>query len=307
MKLAVVGTGGTGGYYGGLLAQHGHDVTFIARGPHLDAIRKDGLQVKSVHGDFSVQPAKATDHPADVGPVDLILFCTKTYHTDDAAPQARSLVGPNTTILSLQNGVDAAERLGSIFGTEHMIAGATWISSAVQAPGVIKQASDFRRVVIGELSGQTTPRLQAVYDAFKPTGITIEITDNILGILWAKFIFIAAASGFGSLTRLPSASYRAVPETREMILRLMRETDALARAQGVKLAPDAVEKALAFMDANGPTIKASMQLDVEAGRRSEIDSIIGVIGRKGREFGVPAPTADMIYALLLPGELKARG
>jgi len=307
MKIAMIGAGGLGGYFGGLLAQKGHEVTFVARGAHLQAIQKKGLQVKSVFGDFLIKPARATDDPAQVGAVDLVLFCTKTYRTDEAALAARALVGSETTVLSLQNGVDAVDRIGPVLGPEHMIAGATWLSSAVAAPGIINHVSDFRRVVIGELDGRITPRLQAVHDAFKEIGASTEISGNILSVLWAKLVFISAAAGFGSLTRLPMAAYRGVPETRILIAALMRETSSVAAAHKIDLDPDVLEKSLAFIDKAGPTIKASMQVDVEAGRPSELDSLIGVIGRKGRERGVPTPVADMIYASLLPADLKARG
>ncbi len=307
MKIAVMGTGGVGGYYGALLAKQGHEVTFVARGAHLKAIQENGLQIKSIFGDFQVKPAKATDNPAQIEPVDLIMFCAKTYDTDDAVQKIKPIVGKETTVLSLQNGVDAVERIGNVLGVEHIVAGATWISSALEAPGVIKQVSDFRRVVIGELDGRTTPRAQAIYEAFKQTGVTIELSENILKILWTKFVFISSASGFGSLTRLPMAEFRTIPETRALITSLMREVEAVARAQGVALDANVVEQALGFMDNAAPHIKASMQLDVESGHRTEIESMIGVIGRKGRQRGVPTPVADMIYAALLPIELKARG
>ncbi len=307
MKIVVVGTGGTGGYYGGLLSKQGHDVTFMARGKHLAAIQKSGLQVKSIHGDFAISPAKATDDPSRMSAPDLVLFCTKTYGTDEAVQSIKSVIGKDTTVLSLQNGIDAVERIGSVVGRQHMVAGATWISSAVEAPGTIRQVSDFRRVVVGELDGKRTPRIESIYEAFRATGITAELSDDILKILWTKFVFISSASGFGSLTRLPMAQYRAVPETRALIISLMKEVEAIARRQGVNLDPDVVERSLAFMDAAGPTIKASMQLDVESGHPSEIDSMIGVIGRKGRELGLSTPVADAIYALLLPADLRARG
>ncbi|GAB4505268.1 MAG: 2-dehydropantoate 2-reductase [Anaerolineales bacterium] len=306
MKILIVGSGGVGGYYGGLLAKQGHEVTFLARGEHLRAIQQNGLQVYSIHGDFLVRPARATDDATQVGPVDLVLFCTKTYATVSAAQQIRPLVGEGTTVMSLQNGIDAAERIGRIVGMEHVIGGATWISSAVEAPGVIKQVSQFRRVVLGELDGQVTPRAQAVHRAFQETGITAELSANILKVLWTKFVFISAASSLGSLTRLPMGEYRAVPETRKMILQLMREVEALARAQRIDLDEDVVQKSLDFMDNAAPTIKASMQLDVDAGRPSEIEAMIGVIGRKGRELGIPTPVADFVYASLLPIELKAQ-
>jgi 2-dehydropantoate 2-reductase len=306
MKIMIMGTGGVGAYYGGLLAQQGNDVTFIARGAHLEAIRKNGLQVKSIFGNFTVSPAKATDNPAEVGHVDLILFCVKTYHTDEAALAIRPAVGPQTAVLSLQNGVDAVERIGKTVGLEHVIGGATWLSSAVEAPGIVKQVSQFRRVVLGELDWSRSERIQSIYEVLKNTGITVEVSENILKILWTKFVFISAVSSVGSLTRLPMGDYRSVPETRKLLSGIMGEVEALARAQGIALDDDVVAKSLEFIDNSGPHIKPSMQLDVEAGRRTETESMVGVIGRKGRELGVPTPVADFIYASLLPIELKAQ-
>jgi len=306
MKILVMGTGGVGGYYGGLLAKEGNDVTFISRGAHLYAIRHEGLKVKSIHGDFTISPANATDNPANVGTVDLILFCVKTYHTDEAAEAIRTAVGPQTAVLSLQNGVDAAERIGKLIGMDHVLGGATWLSSAVEAPGVIRQVSQFRRIVLGELDGSQSERIQSTYEVLKNTGITVELSENILKVLWPKFVFISAASSLGSLTRLPMGEYRDIPETRAMITSLMREVEALARAQGIRLDENVVQQCLAFIDGAAPHIKASMQLDVEGGRRTEIESMIGVIGRKARDLGLATPVADLVYASLLPIELKAR-
>ena len=305
MKIAIIGTGGVGGYYGGLLAQQGEEVTFLARGAHLQAIRQHGLRIESIHGDVTIAPARATDQLAQIGPVDLALFCVKTYATEQLAAELAPLLASSTVVLSLQNGVDAAERIGKLVGMEHMLAGATWISSAVEAPGVIRQVSQFRRIVLGELDGSLTPRLQAVYQALHKTGITVETSTDIAKVLWTKFIFISAASSLGSLTRLALGDYRAVPETRSLAIQLMREVEAVARAQGVALEPDVVEKSLDFIDQAAPTIKASMQNDIAAGRRTEIEAMIGLIGRKGRAAGIPTPAADMIYAALLPIELKA--
>ena len=306
MKIMVMGTGGVGAYYGGLLAQQGNDVAFIARGVHLETIRANGLQVKSIFGDFTVSPAKATDKPAEIGPVELILFCTKTYSTDEAAQAILPAIGPQTAVLSLQNGVDATDRIGKIVGAEHVIGGATWLSSAVEMPGVIKQVSQFRRIVFGEMDGTRSERIQSIYDVLKNIGATVEVSENILKILWTKFVFISSASSFGSLTRLPMGEYRSVPETRAKIIGLMSEVEAVARVQGIDLDEDVVQKSLDFMDNAALHIRASMQLDVEAGRRNELESMVGVIGRKGRELGVPTPTADFIYAALLPIDLKAR-
>jgi 2-dehydropantoate 2-reductase len=306
MKILVMGTGGVGGYYGGLLAQQGNEVTFLARGAHLYAIRHEGLKVKSVYGDFTVLPANATDDPANVGAVDLVLFCVKTYNTDEAAEAIGAAVGSQTAVLSLQNGVDAAERIGKVIGMEHVIGGATWLSSAVEAPGVIRQISQFRRIVFGELMGGTSERIQSIFEVLNPTGIVVEISENIQKILWTKFVFISAVSAFGSLTRLPMGDYRSVSETRALLSGIMQEVEALARAQDIILDPDVVQKSLEFMDNAAPHIKPSMQLDVESGRRTELESMVGVIGRKGRELGVPTPVADFVYNTLLPVELKAR-
>jgi len=305
MKIAMMGTGGVGGYYGGLLAHTGQDVTFIARGAHLAAIRDKGLQVKSVHGDFAVAPAKATDNPAEVGPVDLVIVATKTYHTDQAAQAIQPMVGPATAVVSLQNGVDAAERIGAVVGMEHLIGGATWLSAAIEAPGVIAQFSQFRRIALGEFNGQTTPRLRSVVDALNATGATVEVSDNILQVLWTKFVFIASVSALGSLTHVPYGGYVHVPESRAALVEALREVEGVARARGIALDADVVDKTLAFIDSSAPNIKPSMQRDVEAGRVSELESMLGVVVRLGAELGVPTPVMRLAYAVLKPGQLEA--
>jgi len=306
MKILIMGTGGVGGYYGGLLAQQGNDVTFIARGAHLYALRHEGLKVKSVHGDFHVFPANATDDPVHAGPVDLILFCVKTYNTDEAAQAIHPAVGPQTVVLSIQNGVDAAERIGEVIGMEHVLGGATWLSSAVAEPGVIKQISQFRRIVFGELGGGRSERVQPIFEVLNQTGITAEISEDIQKVLWTKLVFITAVSSIGSLTRLPMGDYRSIPETRSLLFQLMQEVESLARAEGVDLDADVVQSWLEFIDNAAPTIKPSMQLDVEVGYRTELESMIGIVGRKGRKVGIPTPAVDFVYASLLPVELKAR-
>jgi 2-dehydropantoate 2-reductase len=306
MKVLIMGTGGVGGYYGGLLAQQGNEVTFIARGAHLYTIRHEGLKVKSVHGDFHVHPANATDDPANVGTVDLILFCVKTYNTDEAAQAIKPAVGSQTAVMSLQNGVDAAERIGHIIGAEHVIGGVTWLSSAVEAPGVIRQISQFRRIVFGELAGGRSERIQSIFEVLNKTGITVEISEDIQKVLWTKLVFITAVSSIGSLTRLPMGDYRSVPETRGLLSNIMQEVERLARARGVNLDEDVVQNWLDFIDNAAAHIKPSMQLDVESGHRTELESMIGVVGRKGREQGVTTPATDFVYGSLLPVEIKAR-
>jgi 2-dehydropantoate 2-reductase len=306
MKIAVMGSGGVGGYYGGMLAQGGHEVVFIARGAHLEALRKRGLEVKSVHGDFTLPAVDATDRPAEVGPVELIIVCVKTLATERAAESMRPMVEQETSVLSFQNGIDAAERIGAVVGMDHMMGAATWLSSAIEAPGVIRQVSQFRRIVLGELDGRITPRAEGLAEALQSTGATVEISDNIMKVLWTKFVFISAISGVGSLTRLPMGDYRSVAETRALLIGLMTEVKAVSRASGVELDPDVIDGILNLLDHAGPDIKPSMQRDVEAGRCSELDSMVGIVGRKARELDVHTPATDMVYAALLPGEMKAR-
>jgi 2-dehydropantoate 2-reductase len=281
-------------------------VTFIARGAHLHAIREKGLQVKSVHGDFLVSPAQATDAPESVGPVDLIIFSTKTYHTDEAALAIKPMVGKGTTVVSFQNGIDAADRIGAVVGMEHLLGGATWLSAAIEGPGVIGQYSQFRRIALGEFNGQSTPRLQAVHDVLKATGATVELSDNILKVLWTKFAFIAAVSALGSLTRVTFGEYRAVPEARAVLTQALEEVAAVSRAKGVPLDPDVADKTLAFIDGSAAGIKPSMQRDVEAGRVSELESMVGIVVRLGAELNVPTPALRFAYAMLKPGLLKAQ-
>ncbi len=303
MKFAIMGTGGIGGYYGGLLSRSGHDVTFIARGAHLQAICEKGLIIKSVHGDFNVFPAQATANPSDAGIADVIIFATKTYQTDEAAVLIKPMIGPNTVVISFQNGIDSADRIGAVVGMEHMLGGATWCSVALEAPGVIGQYSQFRRIALGEFNGQKTSRLQAIYDAFNAAGFTMEMSENIRKVLWTKFVFIAPVMLMGSLTRMTFGGYRHVPEARAVLAEAINEVAALAKASGVALDTDVSDKTLAFIDSGEPGIKPSMQRDVESGRPSELESMIGVAVRLGIKYNVPTPVLSFAYAMLKPREL----
>jgi 2-dehydropantoate 2-reductase len=259
-----------------------------------------------VHGDFVVSPAKATDNPAEVGAVDLVLFTTKTYHTDEAAQAITPMVAPHTSIISFQNGVDAIDRIGGAVGKEHLVGGVTWLSAAIEAPGVIAQYSQFRRIVLGEPDGRMTDRIQTIHDMFRDAGATVEVVDNISQVLWAKFVFIASVSAMGALTRVTFGDYRSVPESRAVLAEAIGEVAAVAGAKGVALDRDIVTRTLSFIDESAPSIKPSMQRDVEAGRMSELESMIGIVVRLGKEVGVPTPVMRIAYAVLKPGELKAR-
>jgi len=299
MRIAIVGTGGLGGYFGGLLARAGHEVTFIARGEHLQAIRTRGLKVYSVHGDFEIRPARATDNPADVGPVDLTICAVKAYDTDSAAQLMRPLIGPSTAILPLQNGVESVTRLSRYFHKEAILGGAAWIVSSIAEPGVIRQESQVRRIVLGELDGRETPRAHAIRDALAEGGATVEVTSEIEKVLWTKLLFIASFSGITSVTRAPAGPVLACDESRLLFIQAMREVEAVARARGLPLDADVVEKNLvAFAEKFEPTATTSMQRDVVAGRRLEYDALNGAVVRAGRASGVPTPIHEFIWTCL---------
>lgn len=302
MKIGVMGPGGVGGYYGGLLARSGHDVVFIARGEHLKAIRDHGLEVRSVFGDFRIAPAAVTDDPSSAGPFDIILCTTKTYHLSEAARLILPAVGPDTVVLPFQNGIDAAEQIGSVIGSKHMLGCVTYLSAAIEKPGLIGQYSKFRRIVVGELDGGITARAQSVCEVLKTTGADVEIVDDILQVLWTKFVFISAISALGGLTRVAIGHYRNIPETRKVLTDALQEVVSVALARGVSLAPDLVKKTLEFIDSAQADMKPSMQRDIEAGRRSELESMIGVVVRLGTELNVPVPVMTLAYAALKPNE-----
>ncbi|MCX6029902.1 MAG: 2-dehydropantoate 2-reductase [Chloroflexi bacterium] len=306
MRIAIMGVGGVGGYFGGLLAQAGEDVTFIARGEHLRAMQAHGLRVESIHGDFTIAPVQATDDPAVVGPVDTVIFATKTYQLDAAAQAMQPLIGPGTTVLPLHNGVDAAERTAAIVGREHVLGGLCYVGSQILAPGVIKQVSQFRRVVAGELGGPATPRVGRIVAALQHAGAVAEATDDIQKMLWTKFAFIAPFSGVGAVTRVPAGEIVACPEARALAAAAVAEVEAVARAQGVALDADITPKTLAFIDNLTSLQVASMQRDVLEGRPSELESMIGAVVRFGAELGVPTPVFEFFYAALLPQERRAR-
>ncbi|NLF15534.1 MAG: ketopantoate reductase family protein [Anaerolineaceae bacterium] len=305
MKMAIMGSGGVGGYYGALLASCGNDVTFIARGAHLSAMREHGLQVQSIHGDLHLAPVQATDDPARVGPVDLVLVAVKTYDLEQAAQAARPLVGPNTSVLPLLNGLDAAERLAAVLGDGNVLGGMTHISSSVAAPGVIRQVSPLRRITLGECDGTITARAEAVRDVLAATGAEVALTPRIDVALWEKFLFIASIGGICCLARQPMGPVLATAETRQLYTQALLEIEALAHARGVDLPDGAVDNALQLTAGFAPGTKPSMLADLEAGRRLELEAMSGTVVRYGRETGVPTPVHWAVYAALKPSAAGA--
>lgn len=308
MRIAIFGTGGVGGYFGGRLAQAGEAVTFIARGRHLQAMQQHGLRVDSLHGDFLVQPVQATADPADVGPVDAVLVGVKAWQVGDAALAMQPLVGPSTVVVPLQNGVEAPRHLAAVLGEAAVVGGFCRIISYVAGPGHIRQAGGDPYIAFGELDNRPSERLARLQQAFSRTvGVTAETPPDIQAAMWGKFLLISSWSGLGAVTRSPVGVWRSLPETRQMWQAAMQEVLAVARAHHVALTDETLQKATGYVDGIFPHATASMQRDILAGRPSELDTLCGGVVRLGREAGVPTPTLAFIYHALKPLELKARG
>lgn len=295
-----------GGYFGGRLAKAGEDVTFIARGEHLRAIRTNGLKVDTPDGDFVIVPAQATDTVAEVGPVELVMLGVKAWQVPEAARAIKPLVGAGTTVLPLQNGVDAVSQLVAELGAEKVIGGLCRIVSYVVGPGHIRHTGFKPSIIIGELDNQHTDRIAGIEQVFKHAGLDISIAPDIQVALWTKFLFIASFSGVGAVADAPAAVVRKDPKWRGLMLSAMEEIYALAHARGVKLPPDSVNKVMAAVDGLHEDATSSMHRDIAAGKPSELESQNGAVVRMAREAGVEAPTHELIYQTLRPLEAKAR-
>lgn len=305
MRIAVMGAGALGTYYGALLKKAGQDVTFIARGDHLRALQEKGVKVKSFFGNFDITSIQATERPADVGVVDFILFTVKTYDTTLAASAMSAMIGPETVIVPIQN-MSMADEIGALVGMEHMLGGLSYIYVARDAPGIINQTSNFHRIIFGEFSNKITPRAEAIRKILETSGATIVLTENIQKELWNKLLFISPSCAVSSILRLPAGEYRDVAETRDLLTKAMREVEVIARSQAVVLDKDIVDQQLKFIDNLAPGATTSMQRDVAAGRRSEFEELVGKIIRIAEDAGIPVPTYRFLYAALKPVENKAR-
>ena len=306
VRIAVYGTGAVGGYFGGRLAESGQDVTFIARGTHLDAIRRHGLQVVSTKGDFVIHPATATDDASTVGVVDVVLVGVKANAVSTVAPAIGSLVGPETVVVPLQNGVQAASDLAAVLGARAVLGGLCRIVSAVRGPGRIEHAAAEPTVVIGELDGPVSGRVRRVRDLFERARVAVEAKDDIRVALWEKFLMIAPWGGLGALTRVSLDVLCGAAETRRLLELAMTEVTAVAAAHGVHLAPDVVDRTLTFLATLPAGGTASMQRDIMEGRPSELDTQTGSIVDLARQRGVDTPVNTFIYHCLLPAERRAR-
>lgn len=299
MKIAVMGAGGVGGYFGGLLAKAGNDVSFIARGEHLQAIRKNGLRVVYNAGEFIVDAA-ATDRPEEVGPVELVMFTVKAYDTESALELMGPLVGPETTVLTLQNGVESHIRVAEVFGEGHAMPGAAYVESRIDSPGVVVQTGHVARIVFGEASGEASARVSRVREVMDAAGINVEVSPDVLGTLWSKFLFITAVAGLTSACRRTIGDLLGEPGYRGALVDAMREIEAVGRAKGIGLSDRVVEETMEYVEGAVKDITASMHLDLERGRRLELEIFNGAVVRMGREVGVATPVNDLLYLVLKP-------
>jgi len=301
MKIAILGSGAVGGYYGAKLARAGHDVTFIARGAHLAALRERGIEIRSaVLGDF-VARGRAEQDTAVVGPVDLVLVAVKTYDNPTALPLLRPLLGDGTAVLTVQNGVDSPREVAAVAGEERTLGGTTYIAAALEAPGLIVQTGDHRRIVFGEAFG-TLPRLSdrvtRIHEAFAGADIQSYPVEDGRVPIWEKFIFLAALAGFTGAARLPIGPVWGDPFTRAMFLAGSREIEAVARAEGVPVAADVVERIGPYIDKIPGSMRSSLLIDLQQGKRIEVESLHGTVVRRGAALGVPTPIISTLYSVL---------
>ena len=306
MRVAVFGTGGAGGYFGARLARAGEDVVFIARGEHLKAISERGLRIESVDGDFAVHPAQVTDDPAEAGPADVVIVGVKAWQVSEAAKKMGSLIGPETIVVPLQNGVEAADRLAAVLGPVHVLGGLARVFCFIVGPGCLRHLGGPASITFGELDHSMSGRVDRLRGILSRAGLAAEVPPDIHVALWEKFLFIVPFGGIGSVTRASIGTLRMLSGTREMLAQGMREILCVARGRGIRLDDDIVGRTMAFVDTLPPDGTTSMQRDIIAGRPSELEAWNGAVVRLGKEVGVDAPLHDFLYRSLLPQELKAR-
>ncbi len=302
MKIAILGAGAVGGYYGALLARAGADVSFVARGAHRDAIRANGLRIVGVQGDFTVN-VPAEDDPSRIGPVDVVIIAVKTYDNGSALPMARGLMHKGTTVLTLQNGVDSAEDLARVVGKAAVIAGPTYIATAIDGPGVIRQTGSHRRIVFGEVfdpPADVTPRVRALADLMIAADIQAEPVADARVPLWEKFVYLAPFAAFTGAARLPIGPLWSTEESRSAFLDAVREVERVARATGINVAADILDTVAAYTGGIPPSTRSSLLIDLSVGKRIEVESLPGSVVRRGRAVGVETPMMRALYAVLRP-------
>jgi 2-dehydropantoate 2-reductase len=296
----VIGAGGVGGGFGAALAKAGGDVTFVARGAHLAAMKANGLKIEGDRGETLIHPCQATDDPASIGPVDIVMFCVKLWDVESAGAAIKPLIGPDTGVIPLQNGVDASDRLVPILGEAHVMGGTVGISATIAAPGVIRQTGTFMTMAFGERDGRRSPRAEAFLALCKAAGFSVVLSGNIAVPLWEKFVLLTGMSGGTAITRLPIGKLRDDPDVFALFEAIMTETAAVGRAEGVPLADDIVATRAKGIMGNPPNMMASMAVDLVRGNRLELPWLAGKVVELGRKHGIPTPANAAIFAALKP-------
>jgi 2-dehydropantoate 2-reductase len=300
MRIAVMGAGAVGGYFGALLARAGHDVSFIARGAHMQAMRERGLVLDDPRGRVEVKNITVTDDAATLAPCDVTLFCVKTYDTESAAALVKPLVAKGGVVISLQNGVDGQDRIAKVIGADKVMGGLAFVSGVIAEPGVLRYTSNMSSLRFGEPDGSSSPRAVAFRDACRQAGFTAELMPDIRAAQWQKFVGLCTNAALTSLIRLPAGNIYHDPELLGLARKLMEEIVAVAKAQGIALPADIVDHALGMHQKFPPTMYASMYHDHCKGRRTELESMSGMVLRRGRELGVPTPAHEFAYLCLKP-------
>lgn len=307
MKFAIIGAGGVGGYFGARLQQAGHDVTFIARGRTLEALRSSGLKVESINGNVELPKVQATDDAKTVGPVDVAFVAVKTWQFDDVKHHLSPLMAGESAAVSLMNGVDSYDQISHVVSAKHVLGGLCAISSFVVSPGHIRHVGVTPMIAVGEWDNRKTPRLERLAEAIKGAGVECRLPENIQVAIWNKFMFIASVGGVGGVTRVPVGIIRSVPESRSLLRRAMEEIAALARAYDVPVGQKEFEEAWGFVEGVPAAATASMQRDVMEGKPSELRDMSGAVVRLAKGKNIAVPVHEFIYSALLPQEMKARG
>ncbi len=299
MRIAVMGAGGIGGNLGGLLARGGNDVSLIVRGAHLEAIRQNGLRVKMPQDEFTAE-VHATNEPGEVGPVDMVLFTVKTYHNATAIPVMCPMVGGDTAVLSLQNGVETFDELAKVLGPECVLSGAANFGAYIEVPGVVTNRGRPPEIVFGEVDGTDSHRARAIQENFQHAGIDAELSDDVTKTLWAKFLLLTSTAGITSASRVLMKPLMEHQEAREMWIAGMREVEAVGRAKGVNLDADVVEHAMSRLETLPWDYQLSMHTDLDLGRPLELEAVNGAVVRMGRQLGIPTPVNQFLYTVLKP-------
>ena len=294
MKIAVIGSGGVGGYFGARLAAAGQDVTFVARGAHLEAMRQNGLQIYSALGDVHLDSVQCTDDTASIGAVDIVMIAVKLWSTDEAVEAAKPLIGADTAVVSFQNGIVAEEKLLAVHGPKHTIGGVANIAALIEAPGVIRHNGTMASLIFAELDGRRSKRCEALYQACIAANIKTELVEDIHTRIWEKFVRLVTMSSMTALCRMPVGPIRADPDTRALLQQVMTEVITVAKAKGAKLGNDTVEKQMAIVDGYPPTMVASMCGDLRRGNRLELPWLAGTVAKLGKELNIATPANHFV-------------